>query len=210
MGVRCIIFDCDGVILESVSVKNDAFARLGGDISPEAQEKLLQYHLANLGVSRFAKFAWLYHELYGRDITAEESGEMGTAFACYCLEAVQAAPFVPGFLDVLDRWQGVVPMYVASGTPQAELAQVLEMRGIVSRFAGIYGTPPEKKLLLEHIIADAGVSPGATIMVGDSSTDMRAAEHAGTLFYGRGSHFSRTRYPWHADLTQLNNYLEFI
>ena len=51
-----IVFDCDGVILDSNSMKTQAFAKA---INGEPQEKinlLLLYHKEHGGVSRYHKF----------------------------------------------------------------------------------------------------------------------------------------------------------
>jgi phosphoglycolate phosphatase-like HAD superfamily hydrolase len=44
-------------------------------------------------------------------------------------------------------------------------------------------------------------------MVGDSSTDMEAAENVGTLFYGRGERFADAKWPWGSDLQGLADYV---
>ncbi len=209
MALACIVFDCDGIILDSVDVKTQAFGRVADPFGKEARKALVDYHTLHGGVSRYEKFAWLVRREKGRDITPDESRRMGEAFVAYCLEAVANAPLVPGFLDVAERWFGRVPLYVASGTPHEELVQVLTDRNLAPKFAGIYGTPPAKAALLQTIVhRDAKVDPKATVMVGDSQTDMDAALIVGTKFYGRGGYFANSPWPWHEDLTKLNDYLE--
>ncbi len=212
MALACIVFDCDGIILDSVDVKTLAFGRVAEKAYGQAaRDKLVAYHTLHGGVSRYEKFAWLVRGEEGREITPEESRAMGGDFVAYCLEAVEKAPLVPGFAEVLDRWLGRVPMYVASGTPHEELVQVLTDRGLAPKFAGIYGTPPAKAGLLQTIVhKDAKVDPKAAVMIGDSKTDMDAAVIVGTLFYGRGEFFRNSSWPWHEDLTRLNDYLEEV
>ncbi|MDR2695640.1 MAG: HAD family hydrolase [Deltaproteobacteria bacterium] len=210
MGLSCIVFDCDGVILESVSVKTRAFARVAEPFGPEAADRLLMYHKAHGGVSRYRKFEWLYREVLGREITREELASLGRRYADIAFEEVCRCDLVPGVEDVLRRWQGRVPLYVCSGAPHEELRVILERRGLHRHFAGVYGSPPAKAELLRDIIRLAGVEPATTVMVGDSVTDLDAAEEAGTLFYGRGGELQGGGFPWGEDLTGLNEWLEAL
>ena len=57
--INSIIFDFDGVILESVSVKTAAFRQLFS-FAPEHVDEIVQYHLDNGGMSRFDKFRYIY------------------------------------------------------------------------------------------------------------------------------------------------------
>lgn len=210
MPLSLLVFDCDGVILESVDVKTRAFKRIGDDFGPEISDRLVMYHTMHGGVSRYKKFAWLYEEALGREIKPEEETALNDRFVRYALEEIMVCPLVEGTQAVLDRWKGKVPMYVASGAPQEELDFLLEKRKLSGYFDGIYGYPPGKTELLKNILQKTGCSPAETVMIGDASTDMRAAESARTLFYGRGEFFRDTGYPWHKDLTQLNAYLETL
>jgi beta-phosphoglucomutase-like phosphatase (HAD superfamily) len=119
MPLSCIVFDCDGIILESVDTKNTAFGRVCDEIAPEHTEAFLEYVALHGGVSQFEKFAWLVERAENRAITEEESRIMGEKFHRYCIEAVLAAPLVPGFLETAKRWLGKVPMYIASGSYRA-------------------------------------------------------------------------------------------
>ena len=210
MGLSLLIFDCDGVILESMDVKTRAFERIGNDFGKEMGERLAMYHAINGGVSRYEKFEWLYRMVYGRSITPDESAVLNGRFVDYALEEIATSPLVAGTCDVLERWQGRVPMYVASGAPQEELVFLLEKRGLGHYFNGIYGSPPSKGPLLLKILQETGSPPEETLMIGDSAYDLRAAEQAGTLFYGRGGRFKYGPHPWHEDLTRLNDYLEHL
>lgn len=210
MPLSCIVFDCDGVIIESVDHKNAAFGRMCDEIAPHLTPTFIEYVTLHGGVSRFEKFIWLIEQAENRAITEEESYAMGEKFHTYCIEAVLAAPLVPGFLDTAERWFGKVPMYVASGTPHYELVEIIERHGLTNYFAGVLGTPPAKASLLVSCVRDARVKPEHTVMVGDSKTDLDAALIVGTRFYGRGAYFEDKPYPYGKDLTKLNAFLETI
>lgn len=208
MGLQCIVFDCDGVILESVPVKTRAFGRLTEPYGAEARDRMLMYHKVHGGVNRNRKFEWFFREVLGREITPEELADWSGRFRDIAFEEVCRCELVPGIHEVLDAWKGRLPMYVCSGAPQEELNAVLRGRGLDGYFAGIYGAPPAKAALLRHIVREADVEPEETVMVGDASTDQRAAEEVGTLFYGRGSEVKGGSWPWGEDLRGLNAWLE--
>lgn len=210
MALALIALDCDGVILETVDAKEQAFRRIAAPFGPEASDRIAVYHRLHGGVSRYEKIRWLYREYTGRDGTPEEVEAMAARFVNYCLETVLRAPLVPGMREVLDTWSDRVPIYVCSGTPQAELEMVLEKHGLSRYFRGICGTPPAKAALLQRIVTAEGADPAETVMVGDSGTDREAAEIVGTLFYGRGSDFAASGLPWGEDLRGLNAWLATV
>ena len=207
--LEAVVFDCDGVILESADLKSEAFRRIGGLFGPEIQGRFYEYHLRHTGVSRYEKFAWLYRTEYEREITLEDSRRLGELFTDYCLEAVRAASFVPGFEESLAWLQGQgAALFVASGTPQSELEETLAAKGLSDRFQGILGTPPAKSELLAKIIEEGPFNPSLVLMVGDGETDLKAAQANGTLFFGRGSAFDGRGVPWAADLAGLIPWVE--
>ena len=56
--VQAIVFDFDGVLPESVKAKGDAFYALYQAEGSNIQQQVLDYHLANGGVSRFDKIRY--------------------------------------------------------------------------------------------------------------------------------------------------------
>lgn len=205
--LQCLAFDCDGVLLDSVPVKTRAFARIAEPYGPQARDRFVMYHTVHGGVSRYRKFEWFYREVLGREITPEESAELGRKFAGYALDEVRRCPLIAGAEEVLQRWHGVLPLYVCSGAPQEELDLVLRERGLTGYFSGVFGSPPAKAELLARAVAAAGVPPGACLMVGDAPTDRQAAESVGTLFYGVGPEMKGEDIPWGQDLTCLNEWI---
>ena len=55
--IEAIIFDFDGVILESADIKTNAFRTLFEKESPELINKIISYHFKNMGISRFPTYS---------------------------------------------------------------------------------------------------------------------------------------------------------
>ena len=80
MGICIIIFDFDGVILESVSVKTEAFRKLFS-FAPEHIDEIIQYHKDNGGMSRYDKFRYIYKSILREDLTQQKFEELSEKFA---------------------------------------------------------------------------------------------------------------------------------
>ena len=208
MPISLVVFDCDGVILDSVAVKTRAFGQIVEESGPDAVARMTEYHLAHGGVSRTRKFEWFYDEVLRCKITDDELQALNRKFRQLVFEGVMRSPMVPGIMKTLESLNGRLPMYVASGTPNDELFQVLEARDLTRFFKGMYGTPPEKSELLRGIIEQEGIAANDTLMVGDSSTDLDAAQSCGARFFGIGAAFTVTSWPSAHDCTALAQWID--
>ena len=205
--LRCVVFDCDGVLLDSVGIKTRAFAQVAEPFGAEAHDRLLLFHHLHGGVSRYEKFRWLYTDVLGRQPSAQEVDTLARRFADCVAEEVRHCPIIAGAQETLERWHGTLPLFVCSGTPQEELQAILRARGLAHFFTGMYGTPPKKAALLQHIVDECLILPDEALMVGDASTDMRAAEAVGTQFYACGPDLRSDSLPWGPDLRGLNAWI---
>jgi phosphoglycolate phosphatase-like HAD superfamily hydrolase len=181
--IRAAVFDFDGVVLESVEIKTIAFRRLFED-HPEG-ERIVPYHLANGGISRFRKFRWFYEEVRGEPLSEAESERLGERFSELVLDEVRRCAFVPGARELLERLAPRLPLFVASGTPEDELRGIVDDRGLGGVFAGVYGTPPTKAEILRRIMSERDLRPPELVMVGDAMSDFDGAAGAGVPFVGR-------------------------
>jgi phosphoglycolate phosphatase-like HAD superfamily hydrolase len=181
--IRAVVFDFDGVILESADVKTNAFVELYAEHGDDVVARVREHHLANLGVSRFKKFAWIAEHVFGRPLADGESAQLGDRFSALALAKVLTVPFVPGAEVALERI--ALPMFVASGTPQEELELIVERRGITPRFREVHGTPREKPVILRDLMARHGLAPAETLFIGDGMSDHQAAVATGVEFLAR-------------------------
>ena len=87
-GIRAVVFDFDGVILESADVKTEAFGELYAEHGPEVVDRVRAHHLANVGISRFKKFAWIAEHVLGQPLSDDDSAALGRRFTDLALEKV--------------------------------------------------------------------------------------------------------------------------
>lgn len=204
--IRAAVFDFDGVVLESVEIKTVAFRRLFAD-HPEG-ERMVEYHRANGGVSRFEKFRWFYEEVRGESITQARSVALGDDFSALVLDEVRRCAFVPGAHELLERLAAEIPLFVASGTPEDELRGIVEHRGLAGLFTGVYGSPPTKAQILSRIMGEHGLNADDLVLVGDAMTDCDGAAGAGVPFVGRVPEGEPSPFPdgtfWVRDLARLD------
>jgi phosphoglycolate phosphatase-like HAD superfamily hydrolase len=184
--IRAVVFDFDGVILESADVKTDAFCELYVDHGAEVVGRVREHHLANLGISRFKKFAWIAEHVLRQPLTDDASAALGQRFSELALAKVFAAPFVPGAEAALgDLGARGLPLFVASGTPQDELDLIVLGRGLQPVFREVHGTPREKPEILRDLLARLGLGPDQLLFIGDGMSDYKAARATGVEFLAR-------------------------
>jgi phosphoglycolate phosphatase-like HAD superfamily hydrolase len=206
--LRAIVFDFDGVILESADIKTEAFCELFTHLGPSMVAQVREHHLANLGISRFVKFDWIYDNLIGQPLADTERLELGERFSSIALRKVLECPFVPGADAALAMLAGRYPMFVASGTPQSELDRVVDARELRRYFVEVWGSPREKAHILTDIATRHGFRPSEMLFIGDGTTDARAAEATGVHFLARvtpamAEHWSRSGARCTDDLSAL-------
>lgn len=203
-----VVFDCDGVLLESVEIKNNAFRQLFAD-HPQQLDAIERHHQQHLGISRYEKFRWIYHELLECELDAAESAELGRRFEEIVGRAMQECPEVPGTAIALAELTRLgIPLFVASGTPQGELEAILEARSWGHHFAEIHGSPRKKPEILNSIARLLETPPGQLLFVGDGESDHQAALETGVRFVLRETPAQRERFidyagPRVADLEQF-------
>lgn len=201
-----VVFDCDGVLLESTNIKTLAFEKVVSPFGEEAQKCFINYHNKHFGISRMAKFEWFCREVLQNNNT-DMPKELANNFANIVQEELLNCPMVEGTLKTLKTLHNKMPLYVCSGTPQEELISILTKRGLAKYFKGVFGTPPEKAELLKTLVKKSGIASINTLMVGDAQTDLDVANSVATQFYGIGEYFKEMDVKYAND---LNGLLKFV
>jgi phosphoglycolate phosphatase-like HAD superfamily hydrolase len=202
--IRAAVFDFDGVIAESTDIKTEAFRQLF-----DGDERAVEYHEANMGVSRYDKFRHITTEILGRPYTAEDERRLGERFSELAVDEVVRCPFVAGAPELLARLAEELPLFVASATPEEEVREIVALRGLEALFDGVYGTPATKGEILRRILSERGLDRSAVVMVGDARSDLNGAREAGVRFVGRvpdgaPDPFAEEHVPVVSDLSELD------
>ncbi len=184
MALKAVILDFDGVIVESLEVKKEAFRKLFLNY-PDKLKEILDYHMSNGGLSRYKKFQYIYREILKEDLSEEKSEELGRKFAEYGVDGVVVSPFVKGAEEFLRKYYQKLFLFIASGTPEDEMVQIAQRRGLGKFFKGIYGSPQTKGEIAKKILDDNRLKKNDVIFVGDAVNDYYGARENGIRFIGR-------------------------
>lgn len=183
--IKTVFFDFDGVLVESVDIKTEAFAKLFEQEGRPVVEKVVQYHLQHAGVSRFEKFRYIYQEILRRPLAEKVFDELCGEFARLVVDAVVRAPYVKGAKEFLDKNRSKYKIYVVSATPQNEIEEIINRRGLNGCFDGIYGSPVKKIDAVRKVFDEEILKPDQSVYVGDALSDYEAARRNGVKFIAR-------------------------
>jgi phosphoglycolate phosphatase-like HAD superfamily hydrolase len=192
--IKSIVFDFDGVILESADIKTEAFSILFSKY-PDHVEKIVKLHIDNAGISRFEKFKIIYRDYIGQTIKGEVLVQLGNQFSSIIYEKILCCPFVPGAYEFLKNNYGTYRFHVASSTPEYELRDIIKQRNIHKFFSSIHGSPETKCQLLQKIVFENNYKSREIIFVGDSKEDYLGAKEASVPFIGRVRKGSENPFP---------------
>ncbi|SFW11137.1 HAD family hydrolase [Nitrosovibrio sp. Nv17] len=183
---QAIIFDFDGVVVESGDIKTQAFGSLYRAHGQAVVEAVMHYHRLHGGMSRYRKFHYFQEHLLKRPpLTADEERQLDRRFSELVVEAVIASEAVPGANELIRREAARIPLFIASGTPEVELNAIVARRGLSGYFTGVRGSPTPKQTLVGEILAGHGLSREQVLMVGDALIDYESARQHGIAFLGR-------------------------
>lgn len=182
--IEAVIFDFDGVILDSEKIKDDGFRQIFKEFDKEAVECLVAFHKDNGGLSRFVKIAYMFETILKKEITDDIIMRYADSFSRIMFSQLTNPDFlIKQSMDFIKE-QSNVPKHIASGTEQNELRSLVKSLGISEYFISVYGSPADKGDNVAKIVSEGGYSSSDVIMIGDSMQDYKAAAKNGLIFCG--------------------------
>lgn len=179
---KALFFDFDGVVLDSLEIKTQAFREMFSSYGNEVMDKIISYHLKHGGVSRYKKFEYIYENILSQPLSDDKVQDLGDEFKKLVFSKVLKAEYIPGLPEFVDKYNTEYNCLIVSGTPQPELRRITAKRDITDHFVGVYGSPPSKRRLVEELITRYDVDKANSILFGDSETDLEAALDNGLGF----------------------------
>ena len=175
-----LIFDCDGVILNSNKIKTNAFRKVLKQYNQKAVNEFIKYHLSNGGVSRYAKFEFFINNILSKfeEIEFNKKILLKELLNNYSKQS-KSALFkceVTKKLKILRNHTEKIPWFIVSGGDQKELIEVFKHKQIYDLFnGGIFGSPDKKNEIIKREIINGNIKFPA-LMFGDSKLDYVVAK----------------------------------
>ena len=178
---RNFLFDCDGVLLNSNSIKSQGFLFAAAEYGQENAQELLNFHKLNGGISRYKKFQIFITNILKKPFSESIYQDLLKKYSTYIsneLLKCELAPNIKRNREIFcnSKW------YVVSGGDEKELRKLFKERRIDFLFdGGIYGSPRNKFEIFKTILPDSA-NKDNSIFLGDSSYDFEAASSFGISF----------------------------
>ncbi len=183
--IKNIIFDFDGVILDSVPVKTEAFRKLFSRYPKAIVDKFIEFHLENGGVSRYEKIKYFFNELLRKSIDEKEVLEFANKYSELTkLELANEKYLIEDSLEFIKDNYKKYNMHIASGADENDLKYICDKLDLSKYFLSINGSPTKKSEIVKNILGLNKYKKNETIMIGDSITDYNTAITNGIKFYG--------------------------
>ncbi|MGO3182959.1 MAG: HAD family hydrolase [Aequorivita sp.] len=182
---RVILWDFDGVIMDSMPIRDSGFEQVLKEYPTEQVSRLLEFHQAQGGLSRYVKFRHFFEDLRGETVTDKQIQELANRFSKIMLEnLINPKYLIEESLNYIKENYQNQNFHIVSGSDEKELNKICSGLNIDSYFKTIKGSPTPKNKLVADIIKKYEYKNKNVCLIGDSINDLEAAKVNNIAFYG--------------------------
>lgn len=182
---RVILWDFDGVILNSLPVKDYGFRKIFEEFDENLVAKFLEYHSLNGGLSRYEKIRYFYNTILGRKIGDEKVRELADRFSSTMrMELVDRKYLINETMEFIEKEYKQYNFHIVSGSDEEELNYLCKELDIAKYFKTIEGSPNPKNDLVKNLLQRYSYDSHECILIGDSINDYEVAMANKVVFYG--------------------------
>lgn len=183
--IKNIIFDFDGVILDSVPIKTEGYRRLFKDYDDELVLKLVDYHELNGGVSRYKKIEYFFNILLKEDISPKEILDYANKYSVLTKEELSKEKYlIEDTISFIKKNYKNYDMHIASGADDSDLKYICDSLDLNKYFLSIKGSPTIKSEIVKEVLDKNKYETKETILIGDSINDFEASQKNRIRFFG--------------------------
>ena len=180
-----IFWDFDGVLMDSMPVRNRGFELVLKDYPKDQVKKLMKFHLENGGLSRYVKFRYFFEEIRNEIISEVQVNIWASKFSeVMKRELLDKTLLIEDSCDFVKANKDNFEMHIVSGSDQKELRFLCKELGLSPFFLSINGSPTPKKKLVEYLIKQFNYKNEDAVLIGDSINDYEAAKNNDIEFFG--------------------------
>ncbi|UII23875.1 HAD family hydrolase [Fulvivirga ligni] len=174
---KVIFWDFDGVILDSMSVRDQGFIEVLKEYPDNQVDKLLEFHRANGGLSRYVKFRYFFENILGESISESEVNGLAQQFSVI-MKSILSNPelLIKDSVQFIADNYSNYSMHIVSGSDGEELRYLCEQLKIDHYFLTIEGSPTAKIELVKNILETYMYEKNDCVLIGDSKNDYDAAK----------------------------------
>lgn len=182
---KTIFWDFDGVLMDSMPVRDRGFELVLASYPYEEVEQLLVYHRQNGGLSRYVKFRYFFEVIRRETITEPEVLTLAEEFSQVMREELLNIELLihDSIAFVKENYRNY-RMHVVSGSDQNELRYLCQKLHLDQYFISIHGSPTPKKQLVADLLKEFKYPSETVVFIGDSINDWEAASFNGIDFFG--------------------------
>ena len=181
--INNILWDFDGVIINSNEVRDLGFKRVLNDYPKAQVNQLLDYHRNNGGLSRYVKFHYFFEQVRGEALSEEKLNTLCLQFSEIMKSLLTNIELlIPETLNFIKKNHSKYNMHIVSGSDETELCWLCNRLGISHYFKSIYGSPSPKKELVARIVFENNYQAEQCLLIGDSINDYQAANDNSIAF----------------------------
>lgn len=182
---KAILWDFDGVIMDSMPIRDKGFEVTLANYPEGEVKSLLEYHRINGGLSRYVKFRYFFEKIRNVSVTDEQIAALASKFSDVMMELLlDEKLLIMDSVEFIRQNYKAIPMHVVSGSDGVELRKICDALNLSQYFGSIHGSPTPKKQLISILLADYNYTPESVVLIGDSINDYEAAVHNNISFWG--------------------------
>lgn len=199
-----ILWDFDGVLMDSMPVRNRGFEIVLKNFPKTQVEALMKFHLENGGLSRYVKFRYFFEEIRGEEITEKQVNEWAGRFSeVMKKELVSPQLLINDTIQFIKNNTNRFKMHIVSGSDGSELRYLCKEMDLTKFFVSIHGSPTPKNDLVRDLLEREKYNLSETVLVGDSFNDYDAAKINNIDFIG----YNNSKMKDNVELTYIRSFL---
>ncbi|HLS30814.1 MAG TPA: HAD hydrolase-like protein [Flavobacteriaceae bacterium] len=195
-----ILWDFDGVIMDSMPIRDSGFEQVLKEYPTAQVAELLNFHRTQGGLSRYVKFRHFFEDIRKEEISEKKVQTLANRFSEIMLEnLINSEYLITDSLDYIKKNYQKQIFHIVSGSDEKELNKICSGLNIDIYFKSIQGSPTPKNQLVADILKNNNYNSKEVCLIGDSINDLEAAQVNDIDFFGYNN----------ADLKEKsNNYID--
>ena len=173
--IKTIIFDFDGVIINTHSIKSKVFCELYKSHGIEIINKIKKYQLINGGVNRFKKFKFFHEKFLKKKINKKVKLELNNKFNLHYLSKLKKIKISKNLLNFL-KDNSFYNLYISSAAPRKEIFYILKKFKLRKYFKKVYSSNQSKEKHIQQIKKKEKMENSNYLFIGDMISDYKVAE----------------------------------